>query len=156
SATLTATITSSAGAPTSGTVAFTDNGTGITGCGAVAITVGASSSTATCTPTFATQGMHNIIATYSGGGTFATSSNTPAFNQFVKNHSTLTAGQYCNAGAVSNSGSNDTQSYPTIVNIGTDTTAINNSVATLSLQLKGLSGPGGLGAVKALLVGPGG
>jgi hypothetical protein len=53
------------GAPT-GTVAFTDGGTTITGCGAAAVTAGA----ATCSISYSTIGTHSIVATYSGDTNF--------------------------------------------------------------------------------------
>jgi hypothetical protein len=57
------------GSPT-GTVAFTDNGTTITGCGAVVVTAGS----ATCAATYLSPGTHPILATYSGDTNFIASS----------------------------------------------------------------------------------
>jgi hypothetical protein len=61
--------------PTSGTVAFKDNGTAISTCGAVTVN---SIGQATCTVTYATAGSHAVSATYSGtaNGAYATSSTT--------------------------------------------------------------------------------
>jgi hypothetical protein len=50
--------------PDGGTVAFTDGGTPITGCGAQQ--VGTSTGMATCQVTYYSQGMHSITAAYSG------------------------------------------------------------------------------------------
>ncbi|HEX3565518.1 MAG TPA: Ig-like domain repeat protein, partial [Acidimicrobiales bacterium] len=57
------------GAPT-GTVAFTDGGSTISGCGAAAVSAGS----ATCTVTYGSTGTHTIVATYSGDANFASSS----------------------------------------------------------------------------------
>jgi hypothetical protein len=138
SVTLTADVTSGSGTVNTGTVAFTDGSTTITGCGASAVS---GSGTATCVTTFTTEGIHGLSAAYSGGGSFAPS--TGELNQFVKNHSTLTAGQYCNTGAISvgtsNASGTDTQPYPSVINVGTDTTGIAQSVSTVQLVLKGFS-----------------
>ena len=62
------TATVSGAAPT-GTVAFTDGGSAITGCSAIALPTGAAGSkTATCNTSSLSAGMHNIVATYSGDG----------------------------------------------------------------------------------------
>ncbi len=53
------------GTPT-GTVRFTDNGTTISGCGAVALTAGA----AACKVTYTVTGTHTIVGTYSGSAWF--------------------------------------------------------------------------------------
>ena len=49
------------GTPT-GTISFSDNGTPITGCDAVTLTL----AKASCTVTYSTTGSHVIVATYSG------------------------------------------------------------------------------------------
>ncbi len=64
SVTFTATVTGTA--PT-GSVAFTDGGSTITGCGAVALPAGAANSkTATCSTSGLSAGAHSIVATYGG------------------------------------------------------------------------------------------
>ena len=64
SVTFTATVTGTA--PT-GSVAFTDGGSAISGCNAVALPAGATNSkTATCSSTSLAVGSHNIVATYGG------------------------------------------------------------------------------------------
>jgi hypothetical protein len=69
---LTATVTGAA-AP-AGTVAFSDNGGPISGCGSVALTPGmGDTSTATCTTSFTSAGAHAIIAKYGGNASFDTS-----------------------------------------------------------------------------------
>jgi hypothetical protein len=64
SVTFTATV---AGAAPTGTVAFTDGGTTIAGCGAMALPAGAANSKiATCSTSSMSAGTHSIVATYSG------------------------------------------------------------------------------------------
>src|SRR6266404_4329689 len=153
---LTANVSSTSGAPT-GTVLFKDGANTIGGCSSVNLSpAGPNSSSATCTTTFLTEGAHSITAVYSGGGTFSASASL-ALNQFVKNHSTNPAtGQYCNAGPISAPGLGNALPFPSVINVGTDTPALGGAVATLTVTLNGLSGQTGLGAVKALLVSPGG
>src|SRR5450755_3219781 len=62
---LTATVSGTGGPPT-GTVAFTDGGATISGCGAVALSGG----TAVCNTTFSSEGVHVLSANYAGDGTF--------------------------------------------------------------------------------------
>ncbi|MGA3212593.1 MAG: Ig-like domain repeat protein [Terriglobales bacterium] len=84
SVTFAATVSPSPG--TVGTMAFSSNGTTITGCGTVALTDGV----ATCTTSFAAVGTYSIVATYSGGtGYKGSTSNTLA--QVVNQGSTTTA-----------------------------------------------------------------
>ena len=76
SVTYTASVTPAApgaGAP-SGSVAFSDNGTGIASCSAQPLTPGAPSSTATCTVPYSSTGIHAVTATYDGDGNFSGSS----------------------------------------------------------------------------------
>ena len=81
SVTFTASVTGSA--PT-GTAAFTDNGTTISGCGAVALPTGTSSTkTTSCSTSALTAGTHSIVATYSGDSSNAASTST-SLSQVVK------------------------------------------------------------------------
>jgi PKD repeat protein len=75
SVTFAATVTGTA--PT-GSVAFTDGGATITGCGAVALPTGsANTKNATCSSASLTVGSHNIAATYGGdSGNSASTSST--------------------------------------------------------------------------------
>jgi hypothetical protein len=66
--TYTATVTPT---PDGGTVAFTDGGRPIPGCGSA--DVNAATGTATCTTTYATPGTHTVTAAYSGTSAFAAS-----------------------------------------------------------------------------------
>jgi Bacterial Ig-like domain (group 3)/PKD domain len=70
--TYTATV---APAPAGGTVAFTDGGTAIAGCGAQP--VNASSGTSTCAVTYPNAGSHTITAAYSGDANDQASQSTP-------------------------------------------------------------------------------
>jgi hypothetical protein len=79
--TYTATVTAT-GSPT-GTVAFSDGGTAIAGCGAKALASG----TATCTTTPTTAGTHTITAVYTGDANFLTST-SPGFSQTVNKAAT--------------------------------------------------------------------
>jgi uncharacterized repeat protein (TIGR02543 family) len=136
SVTLTATVTSTSTVD-AGTVTFKDGGTDLA-CSPVAV----SSGTAHCTTTLTTEGIHTLSASYSGSSDFNLS-NSGTLNQFVKNHSTLSGGEYCNTDAVTVDGGVITP-YPSVVNVGTDTTALTGTVADLSITLKGLSASAGL------------
>jgi len=72
--------------PDGGTVAFTDNSTTLSGCGAVAVST--TTGRATCTTTYTSTGSHSIVANYSGDVNFAASSGGP-FTQII--HTTLPA-----------------------------------------------------------------
>ncbi len=60
-------------APDGGTVAFTDSGNTISGCGAAAITT---SGTASCSVSYPTAGTHTVTAAYSGDNRYAASTST--------------------------------------------------------------------------------
>ena len=68
SVTFTASVTGSGSTPT-GTVAFTDGGTAISGCSSVALASGS----AACTTNALAAGSHTISATYSGDASYSTS-----------------------------------------------------------------------------------
>ena len=137
---LTATVSDTTNSGTSpvGTVNFTSGGSTISGCGAVTLASGV----AHCTTTFATEGIHLLEAAYTPGSGFSASSSA-ALNQFAKNHSSLSGGKYCNTGAISSDGSTTTP-YPSVINVGTDTTALTGSVADVSVTLTGVSATHGM------------
>ncbi len=137
SVTLTATVSATGETPT-GTVKFTDDGSTISGCSAQALSGG----TTQCTTTISTEGIHTLQASYSPGSGFNASSSSP-LNQFVKNHSTLSGGQYCNSGEITVDGGVITP-YPSVINVGTDTTALTGTVANLTVTLNGISAASGL------------
>jgi hypothetical protein len=110
--TLTATVTSSGSAVTSGTVTFTDGATTL--CSAVAVN---GSGLATCNASFSTEGVHTPTATYNGTGSYGTSN--ASLNQWVKNHSTLSSGNYCNSGAINLPNGSGWSPHPSVINIGT-------------------------------------
>ena len=148
SVTLTATVTSGGSDVTSGTVTFTDGGNTL--CSAIPLN---GSGEAACITTLTTEGLHALDAAYSGATGYSTSS-SPGLNQFVKNHSTLSSGNYCNSGKISENAST-VSPYPSVVNVGTDTTALTSTVADLKVTLNGLSASSGLGPGYAyLLVAP--
>lgn len=62
----------------SGTVAFLDGGAPVPGCSATKLTAGSSSSTATCTLSYASGGSHAVTAAYTGDANFSGSSSPPA------------------------------------------------------------------------------
>jgi Bacterial Ig-like domain (group 3) len=148
SATITATVTSGS-TVNAGTVGFTDNGVAIAGCTAQAVSNGSAS----CVHTFASEGNRPIIATYSGGGTFAGSTST-IFIQVVRTHSSNpTTNKYCNTTSLLATGFPSTQLiYPSYLEVP----AITNTIANVSISLNGLQGTTGLGAGQFLLVSPGG
>lgn len=76
--TYTATVTPADAGPAepSGTVQFLDGGSPISSCSSQALTVGASSSTATCTVSYSSTGPHTIAASYGGDGNFNGSSSS--------------------------------------------------------------------------------
>jgi RHS repeat-associated protein len=78
--TFTATVLGSA--PT-GSVNFTDGGTTIPGCSAVALSGSGNSKTAQCMTSGLTVGSHAIVASYSGDATNPASNNNPALTEVV-------------------------------------------------------------------------
>jgi Bacterial Ig-like domain (group 3) len=90
--TLTATVATSTVAP-AGTVAFSANGTAISGCTSQPVTASGSSGTATCTTSFAAAGSpESLTATFTGsaGSGQASSSSSPAQTLTVNKGSTTT------------------------------------------------------------------
>ena len=150
---LTATVTAGA----TGTVTFKDGGTNLTCSGGNPATI--SGSTATCTTTFSTEGVHQLSAVYSGDSTFVSSTGTA--NVYAKNHASNAGTTYCNTGAINSNGQSDgtyaaTVPYPSVIFVGDGlNTDITNSVSTLSVQLKSLSSAAGV-ALRMLLVAPDG
>ncbi len=65
-------------APDGGTVAFTDAGATIAGCGSVPVDT---TGTATCRVTYSSVGTHTITAAYSGDATFAASTSSSLTQQ---------------------------------------------------------------------------
>ncbi|HEX5229418.1 MAG TPA: Ig-like domain repeat protein [Bryobacteraceae bacterium] len=153
--TLTATVTAGSGGPPSGTVSFTENGIAFSGCGAVALAGSGATAIAQCIVTFATEGNHSLQASYNPNGGNAPSA-SPILHQFVKNHSSFAAGQYCNAGAISFAAGSSATPYPSIINVGSDTAALTSAIETVAVTLNGLTSSSGLQGVDFLLVGPDG
>jgi hypothetical protein len=144
SVTLTATVTGSP-SPSGGTVAFKDGGNTITCSGGNQVLSGGQ---ATCVATFTTQGSHALTAVYSGSGSFGGS--TGSLNQFVETPTTTSSGAFCNAGAITMPGQDNTSPYPSVINV----TGISNAVATVSVTLGGFSWSPSADAVHLLLVAP--
>jgi hypothetical protein len=142
SVTLTATVTG-ASTVNVGTVAF-KNGSNTISCAGGNQTV--SNGQATCITTFTTQGNQALTADYSGGSGFV-ASDSPTLNQFVE---TPTTGSFCNAGGITLPGQDDTEPYPSVINVS----GVSNAVATVSLTLDGFSWNASADAVHLLLVSP--
>jgi MBG domain/Bacterial Ig-like domain (group 3)/Putative Ig domain len=145
--TLTATISGS-GTPT-GTVAFTDNGTTLSGCSAAVVSGGK----ATCNTTMP-QGYNNIEANYSGGGGFGQSSGS--LTQLVEVHPTQSGDTWCNNTSFSAPLNGTSIVYPAMIPVsgypgGT-------TVGNVTLELEGVTqGAAGTGIdAEFLLVAPGG
>ncbi|HWF49165.1 MAG TPA: Ig-like domain-containing protein [Solirubrobacteraceae bacterium] len=149
SVTLTASVSSTSTVST-GTVAFTDGGAPIAGCGAVAV----SSGQATCTTSFATEGTHSLVATYSGTGSLG-QSHSAALAQVANNHTTVTGANFCNTGSITlNNPPNtvaDATPYPSNVFVSGLGGAVNHVAVTLNNVTYSHSQD-----LDALLVGPGG
>ena len=145
--TLTATVSSS-GTPT-GTVAFSDNGTTISGCGAVVL----SSGHAQCSTTLA-QGYHPIDATYSGGGGFGASSGS--LTQLIEVHPTQSGDTWCNNSSFSAPLNGTPIAYPAMIPVSGYTAGA--TVGNVTLELEGVTqGAAGTGIdAEFLLVAPGG
>ena len=102
--TFTATVNGSA--PT-GSVAFTADGTTLTGCGAVALPTGsANSKTATCSTASLAAGTHSIVATYAGDA--ANSGSTSGTLSQVVNNQTASTTALASSANPSTAGSNVT------------------------------------------------
>jgi len=132
--TLTATVTYDSGeSVTGGTVSFTDGANTL--CGSATVSNG----TATCNTSFTTEGIHSLSASYSGNSTYNGSGPAGA-SLYLRNLTQLTSGQYCNSGAISEDGASITP-YPSVINVGTDTTNLTGTVAGVTVTLNGMSDP---------------
>ena len=111
--TITASVTS-ASAVNGGTVSFTDNGSALACVGGnPTVSAGA----ATCNATFASEGVHNIQASYTGTAGLAPSNTTGNAFVMVNNRSTLSAvtstgGQFCNNGSIALPGAGTPRVFP--------------------------------------------
>lgn len=155
--TLTATVTSSGGTPT-GTVAFYDNGSLISGCGSAALGGGQ----ATCTTAFSTEGTQSLTASYTPSGSYSASNsdNSPAIVT-SSNHTAQSGNQYCNNGTLT-SADIVTSPLPSKIFIGSpDNTSAptgGGTISSVSLTLKSVN-TGSQAAEndqQFLLAGPGG
>ena len=146
--TLTATVTPASG-PT-GTVAFTDNGTTISGCGAVALSGGVAHCSATMP-----QGYNNIEATYGGGGGFGQSSGS--LTQLIEVHPTANgSNSWCNDTSFTAPLNGTSIVYPAVINISSYSPG--TTVGNVTLELKSVTegAPGAGIDAQFLLVAPGG
>jgi hypothetical protein len=161
-ATLTATVTSSPSNPTIGAVAFLDNGTTISGCGAVALGTSApsghagGSNQAVCLETFmpSQEGTHIITANYTdSSATFISSSGTKGLQ--ADNVTTNPGpGQYCNTGtvAVPNPINEASNPYPSHIYV-----PLTNAISAVTVTLNGVTTQSGdAGTLDLMVVAPDG
>jgi uncharacterized repeat protein (TIGR01451 family) len=145
--TFTATVTSGAVPVPTGTVTFT-----IDGANAGTVPVNASGQ-ATLTTSTLTEGAHQVVATYDGTATFATSS--ASLTQVVNNHTTVNGNQFCNTGQITiNSAGMANQPatpYPSNVFVA----GLPGTVTDVNLTLKGVNHTNP-DDIDVMLVGPGG
>lgn len=114
-----------------GTVAFTNNGVTIAGCGAVAVNA---SGVATCSTT-SPQGTRNIVATYSGTATFGTSNGT--LTQTVNSPTVVTGSQFCNNGGLAFPDSGAADVYPANIVVS----GLFGTITKVTTQINGLTAP---------------
>ena len=155
SVTLTATVTSGA----TGSVTFTEGANPLT-CSQGTQPRPLSGDTAQCTITYSSnssEGYHSYTGTYSGDGTYETSSGTASV--FVYTHATSSGTTYCNSNVISGTDSSAGAPYPSVIYVGDGTanspSISSDSVDTVSVKLEGFStdDPDGL---RMLLVAPDG
>jgi uncharacterized repeat protein (TIGR01451 family) len=110
-----------------------------------------------CTTSIGAEGIHTIRA-QAQFDDLATQSTTADITELVYNHSTVAGNQYCNAGPIGIGPNGSGSVYPSVINVGTDTTSIANALATLTVSLNSVSttGSAGLSGARMLLVGPDG
>lgn len=144
--TFTATVLSGGNPVTEGSVSFTDNGSPIATCNAVAVD---GSGNAGCTTTLA-EGSHAIVANFGGSPSFGTSSGSVI--QIVNSATVVTGAQFCNIGGISIPDlPAPTNPYPSNIAVS----GLAGSVSTLTVQLNGLTAPR-TNHLDFLLVGPSG
>jgi len=137
SVTLTATVSTPTETVNEGTVTFSDGGNPIT-CNGGAVPV--SSGEAMCDAIFETEGVHPLEATYNGTTDLA-GSTSPVVNLFVDHKTTNPiAGEYCNTGGISISGSlsgsnNPASPYPSHI----DVTGYSGTITGATLTLNGFT-----------------
>jgi len=134
------------GTPT-GTVAFTANGTTLSGCGAVTLTGGQ----AQCVASLA-QGGNAIIATYAPTGNFVTSSGTMTELVEVTGF-TASGNKWCNNSPITEPTDGIPLAYPAVITVSGYPNG--TTVGNVNVILNGVSGASGF-ADQFLLVAPGG
>jgi hypothetical protein len=118
SLTLTATVNGSS--PT-GTVAFSDGASTVSGCGAVALVGSGNARTATCATAALAAGMHSLTAKYAGDASNTTST-SGVLSQSVTNTTTSTNVGLASAGATATASSTLNSTYPASLLINGQTT----------------------------------
>ena len=145
--TLTATVTPASG-PT-GTVAFTDNGTTIPGCGAVALSGGVAHCAATMP-----QGYNTIEATYGGGSGYGQSSGS--LTQLIEVHPTQSGNTWCNGTSFTAPLNGTSIVYPAMIPVSGYSPGTTVGNVTIELQNVTEGAPGAGIDAEFLLVAPGG
>jgi hypothetical protein len=145
SVTLTADVTPNSGPI--GTVAFTDNGTIISGCGAALV----SSGHATCTTTALPQGYNAIEAAYGGGGGYGQSNGS--LTELIEVHPTQSGNTWCNNTSFSAPLNGTPIAYPAVIPVSGYSAG--TTVGNVTLELEGVTQTSELLA-EFLLVAPGG
>jgi len=157
SVTFTATVsTTSSGAPT-GTVAFSANGTTITGCGSKTLaSAGSNSSSASCAASLG-QGYNNISAVYTSNNSGSFGQSNTSMKELVEVvPSNPTGNQWCNNSLITDPiGGAAGVAYPSVIQIN-DPAYDSKSVANVVVNLEGVAGSvNGIGG-EFMLVAPGG
>jgi subtilisin-like proprotein convertase family protein len=146
--TFTATTTSTS-TVNEGTTSFTDNGSPIAGCTNVAVVSG----TAQCNTSFASEGNHVILASYSGTINFGPSNGS--LTQEVNNHTVVNGNEFCNTGVLT---INDSATPPTVASPYPSrifVSGLAGTIAKITVDLKNLTHPRS-DNLDLLLVGPNG
>ena len=146
--TFTASVTSG-GSPVNaaGTVSFTRNGTAITGCTNVAVN-GSGQSVCTAAAGVLPEGTLDITATYSGTGSFGTSSGS--ISQTVNSPTVVTGSQFCNNGGISLPDTGSAAQYPSSITVS----GLVGTISKVTANVNGITSPR-TQDIDLLLVAPG-
>ena len=169
SVTFTATVTSSSGTPSGGTVSFyangsttpiscsggnqTVNGSGQATCTITLSEASASQCSSSTLPAWpaACQGITAITATYSGSGSY--SGSTGSVDQLVEVHPTLSGTTWCNTAPAPIQGIATPAMYPSVITVSGYPNG--TTVSNVIVELEGATGPSGIDDM-FLLVAPNG
>lgn len=121
-----------------GTVAFTANGATIAGCGAKPVSGGQ----ATCATTFSAQGLYGVVASYTAGTGFTSSTSAP-LEQIAEVPSTgptvdPNGDKWCNTGSLAVLGTVEPVAYPSVIKVSGYTAG--TTVANIEVELESVTG----------------